>query len=165
MASLSDLSDSFKQLGIEQGDNVIVHSSLFSLGKIEEFAVNALPQAFLAGLELALGNSGSVFVPTFNYDFPKSRVADLRIQPTPSAHFLSGLGANLAFTALAIRCFLFAAKAQVPMQYAKVINLSSAHLDSAQRLTDSLKTRLFYYYKALDLGLPRLWSKSRPCSM
>lgn len=87
MASLSDLSDSLKQLGIEQGDNVVVHSSLFSLGKIEEFAVNALPQAFLAGLELSLGNSGSVFVPTFNYDFPKSRFADLRDQPTPLGAF------------------------------------------------------------------------------
>lgn len=80
--TLDNLTENLIRLGIKKSDNVLIHSSVFSLNVIENFSISELPNALLQGLELAVGETGSVFVPVFNYQFPSTRQADLRSQPT-----------------------------------------------------------------------------------
>lgn len=59
MVKLSDILKSLKELGIENGDTVLFHSSLKSFGKVENGADDVI-DAFLA----AVGTNGTVVVPT-----------------------------------------------------------------------------------------------------
>lgn len=56
----ADVESALKELGLGQGDIVLVHSSLASLGQVEG-GVEALLKAFLG----VIGNGGTLVVPTF----------------------------------------------------------------------------------------------------
>ncbi|MCF2909710.1 AAC(3) family N-acetyltransferase [Pseudoalteromonas sp. DL2-H2.2] len=69
-----------EQLELHKSNSVFIHSSLFTLGKIESVKVAYLPNVLLSCFQNVLGKSGGVFMPSFNYDFPKVRNADLNTQ-------------------------------------------------------------------------------------
>jgi aminoglycoside 3-N-acetyltransferase len=60
-----DLVAAFRDVGIETGDSVIVHSSYRSLGEVE-----GGPEAVLDALLEAVGPSGNLVLPAFNYTRP-----------------------------------------------------------------------------------------------
>ncbi|AOT07453.1 AAC(3) family N-acetyltransferase [Pseudoalteromonas luteoviolacea] len=81
-ASVEAIKQTLYGLGIKKDDNVFIHSSLFSVGKIDDVQPQDIPKVLLSCFETVIGNKGSIFMPCFNYDFPKTRHADLTIQET-----------------------------------------------------------------------------------
>lgn len=70
-------SNAISNLGVENGDHVYVASSMATLG----FMDNAM-QSICELLIAAVGNEGTVIMPTFNFDFCKG--VDFDINSTPS---------------------------------------------------------------------------------
>lgn len=77
-----ELKDLFQSLGLKKNDAVFIHSSLFSLGIIE----NGI-EGFHKALIEVVGREGTIIVPTFTYSFRRNQIFD--IQNTPSAKNLS----------------------------------------------------------------------------
>lgn len=80
--SVKQITSTLEELGIEKGSNVFIHSSLFTLGKISDHRVQELPQLLLQCFQSVLDRKGSIFMPAFNYDFPKQQNANLTLQKT-----------------------------------------------------------------------------------
>lgn len=62
MLEVSLIKEALNDLGIRQGDHLLVHSSYKSLGKVE-----GGPEAFIDALLEAVGELGHVMMPAFNY--------------------------------------------------------------------------------------------------
>ena len=72
-----DLISKFKELGIKEGDVILVHSSFNSLGNIS----NDPDEVINASLTV-LGKNGTLIVPTFNFDFCNGKL--FNVNETPS---------------------------------------------------------------------------------
>ena len=68
----------FEKLEIEAGDSVMIHSAIYTLGRIDG-GVNTLLEVILD----ILGGSGNLIVPTFTYSFRRNEIFDY--WNTPSA--------------------------------------------------------------------------------
>jgi aminoglycoside 3-N-acetyltransferase len=73
MLTFEKLVEGFRDLGVEEGDTLLVHSSYKSLGEVE-----GGPQTVVRALETALGAEGTLVMPTFNFDFNKGVPWDVR---------------------------------------------------------------------------------------
>jgi len=67
----------WNDIGIETGDSIVCHSSLFKLGKIEG-GINSIVSTLL---EL-LGKNGNIVVPTFTYSFMRNTLYDVENSPS-----------------------------------------------------------------------------------
>jgi len=63
--TVNDLTSAFREIGLQQGDSLIIHSSLGSLGHMERGA-----DGVIDALLEAIGPSGNLMLPTFNYNRP-----------------------------------------------------------------------------------------------
>ena len=77
MLTFEKLVEGFRDLGVEEGDTLLVHSSYKSLG-----AVDGGPQIVINALESVLGEDGTLVMPTFNFDFNKGTPWDVRLTPS-----------------------------------------------------------------------------------
>jgi aminoglycoside 3-N-acetyltransferase len=75
--SCQQLAGSFRDLGVEGGDTVLVHSSYKSLGP-----VNGGPRAVIDALQYVLGPDGTLIMPTFNFGFCDGEPFDARTTPS-----------------------------------------------------------------------------------
>jgi aminoglycoside 3-N-acetyltransferase len=73
MLTFNDLVIGFKDLGLEPGDTLLVHSSYKSFGGVE-----GGPQTVIDALLDVLGDAGTLIMPTFNFDFCKGEPWDIR---------------------------------------------------------------------------------------
>jgi aminoglycoside 3-N-acetyltransferase len=73
MLTFEKLVEGFRELGLEEGDILLVHSSYKSLGEVE-----GGPHAVIRALEVALGVEGTLIMPTFNFDFTQGKPWDVR---------------------------------------------------------------------------------------
>lgn len=79
MLTLEQLVRGFRELGVEEGDTLLVHSSYKSFGEVD-----GGPQTVIRALEAALGTDGdgTLIMPTFNFDFNKGAPWDVRTTPS-----------------------------------------------------------------------------------
>ncbi len=77
MLTFDDLKREFRELGVEQGDSLLVHSSYKSFGGVE-----GGPQTVIDALLDVLGEEGTLIMPTFNFDFCKGKPWDVRNTPS-----------------------------------------------------------------------------------
>ncbi len=79
MLTFEKLVEGFRELGVKEGDTLLVHSSYKSFGE-----VNGGPQTVIRALEAALGTDkdGTLIMPTFNFDFNKGAPWDVRTTPS-----------------------------------------------------------------------------------
>jgi aminoglycoside 3-N-acetyltransferase len=77
MLTQNELISGFKELGLEAGDILLVHSSYKSFG-----GVDGGPQAVIDALREVLGEDGTLIMPTFNFDFCKGEPWDARTTPS-----------------------------------------------------------------------------------
>lgn len=75
MLTFENLVEGFRELGVKEGDTLLVHSSYKSLGEVD-----GGPQTVIRALEAALGTDkdGTLIMPTFNFDFNKGVPWDVR---------------------------------------------------------------------------------------
>lgn len=74
----------WRESGVNQGDLLLVHSSLKRVLKkvSDEFSVRATPEMIYDSLLKSVGTSGTLVLPLFNFDFPKTGFFDLRNTPS-----------------------------------------------------------------------------------
>ncbi len=79
MFTFEKLVEGFRELGVKDGDTLLVHSSYKSFGEVE-----GGPQTVNRALEAALGTDrgGTLIMPTFNFDFNKGVPWDVRTTPS-----------------------------------------------------------------------------------
>jgi len=73
--TFEQLVEGFRNLGVAEGDTLLVHSSYKSLGEVD-----GGPQTVIRALETLLGTDkdGTLIMPTFNFDFNKGVPWDVR---------------------------------------------------------------------------------------
>jgi aminoglycoside 3-N-acetyltransferase len=77
MIGFTDLVAGFKQIGLQAGDTVLVHSAYKSFGGVE-----GGPQVVIDALLDVLGADGTLIMPAFNFDFNKGQPWDVRTSPS-----------------------------------------------------------------------------------
>ena len=77
MLTLESLTSAFRDLDVQMGDVLLVHSSYKSLGEVD-----GGPQTVIDALLAALGADGTLIMPTFNFDFNKGKPWDVRSTPS-----------------------------------------------------------------------------------
>jgi aminoglycoside 3-N-acetyltransferase len=79
MLTFEKLVEGFCELGVKEGDTLLVHSSYKSFGEVE-----GGPQTVIRAVEVALGTDkgGTLIMPTFNFDFNKGLSWDVRTTPS-----------------------------------------------------------------------------------
>jgi len=75
------LKQEFLELGIRSGDTLFVHSAYSSLSSTPG-GVEGGPQTVIDVLISILGESGTLIMPTFNYDFLRGAIWDIRNTPS-----------------------------------------------------------------------------------
>ena len=75
--TISELKGLFSTLGVHEGDTVMVHSALFTLGRIEGGI-----EGLYCAVRSVLGDTGTLVVPTFTYSFRRNQVFDVRKTPS-----------------------------------------------------------------------------------
>lgn len=75
---------SLQQLGLSNGDVVMVHSSLFALGRIDGngVSIRETDRVFFEALRACVGDAGTIAVPAFNFQFCKGEPFDLHNTPS-----------------------------------------------------------------------------------
>jgi aminoglycoside 3-N-acetyltransferase len=73
MLTFDNLVEGFRELGVEEGDTLLVHSSYKSFGEVD-----GGPQAVVHALEATLDVEGTLIMPTFNFDFTQGKPWDVR---------------------------------------------------------------------------------------
>ena len=78
------LASNWNRCGIDKGDVLLVHSSLKRLlSTIEnDHGVSMSPEDIYRSLLEALGENGTLILPLFNFDFPKTSFFDIRNTPS-----------------------------------------------------------------------------------
>src|SRR5512134_52715 len=79
MLTFEKLVEGFRELGVEDGDTLLVHSSYKSFSEVD-----GGPATVNHALEAALGTdkNGTLIMPTFNFDFNKGVPWDVRTTPS-----------------------------------------------------------------------------------
>jgi aminoglycoside 3-N-acetyltransferase len=77
MLTFEKLLEGFRDLSVDEGDTLLVHSSYKSFGEVD-----GGPQTVIRALEAALGPEGTLIMPTFNFDFNKGVPWDVRTTPS-----------------------------------------------------------------------------------
>jgi aminoglycoside 3-N-acetyltransferase len=77
MLTFEQLLRAFRDLGVQESDTLLVHSSYKSFGEVD-----GGPQTVIRALEAALGPEGTLIMPTFNFDFNKGVPWDVRTTPS-----------------------------------------------------------------------------------
>lgn len=81
--SIDDILNSTRELGIENGDTVMVHSRLFTIGRIpKSIDKKVLLNGFLKALNSVVGDEGTLIFPTFTLSFCKTGHFDLFNTPS-----------------------------------------------------------------------------------
>lgn len=111
-------SEAFARCGIKQNDVLFVHSSLFDLGIPEDIDLKSLPAVIYNKIKEVIGETGTLVVPTFNFEFCKGKPFDR--QRTPSK--------NMGVFSEYIRTHPSAKRSFNPMQSVAVIGQHAAYL-------------------------------------
>lgn len=80
---MSALADEWRQAGVAEGDTLLVHSSLSrTLRRMAARGEQVSPDSVIESLLEALGDSGTLLLPLFNFDFTQGVAFDMRNSPS-----------------------------------------------------------------------------------
>jgi len=74
----SDIIDSFKKAGLQEGDTIFVHSDISVFGKLKTTDRGFFLEALIDAIKETVGVSGTIIMPTFTYSFCKNETYDVR---------------------------------------------------------------------------------------
>ncbi len=72
-----DFLGALQQLGVQQGDVLFVHSDVSVFGKLATEGKNELLEALAGVFKKAVGENGTIIMPTFSYSFYHGKVFDV----------------------------------------------------------------------------------------
>lgn len=76
---INELAESWRDSGILEGDTVLIHSNIKrTLINARRKGFKILPEDILNSFIQAVGDSGTVILPLFNFDFPQHKFFDIR---------------------------------------------------------------------------------------
>ncbi|MBI2474096.1 MAG: aminoglycoside N(3)-acetyltransferase [Candidatus Taylorbacteria bacterium] len=78
----SDFSDALRQLDINRGDTLFVHSDVGVFGKLAAISKEDLLGNIFEVLKTAVGPNGNLIVPTFTYSFCNKETYDIQKSPS-----------------------------------------------------------------------------------
>jgi len=82
-SKISSLIDTWRDIGIETGDMLLVHSSLKrTLRNLNADIGDVTPGDILQSFQEALGEKGTLILPAFNYGFARGEPFDIRNNPS-----------------------------------------------------------------------------------
>jgi aminoglycoside 3-N-acetyltransferase len=82
-SAIGDLANEWQQAGLGRGDTVLVHSSLRrTLRRLLSAGRQVTADDLLASFIEAVGPTGTLLMPLFNFDFPKGIRFDIRSSPS-----------------------------------------------------------------------------------
>ena len=87
--TLNDVRKSLTEVGIGQGDCLLVHSSLFPLGRLDGHPASSSPHQLVLTLLDLVGDRGTLVAPTFSFDFCSGLPYDRRQSPSKGMGVLS----------------------------------------------------------------------------
>lgn len=93
--TLADIADALRQAGIEQGATIVMHSSLFHLGKLEGASIKESPGHVVQAIRDYLSPAGTLAVPAPNWDYGLKR-QPFDIRHTPVTKSLGVIGGHVA---------------------------------------------------------------------
>ena len=77
------LANDWRAAGVTEGDTILVHSSLpRTLRRIAKMGGELSPNLVIKSFLKTLGNSGTLLLPLFNFDFPNGVTFDIRNSPS-----------------------------------------------------------------------------------
>lgn len=84
----SDIVDTFKNVGLSRGDVVFTHTNLGFCGRLKGcVSMDELCDTFRRAFVKAIGDEGTLVVPTFSYSFCRKEAFDVRHTPTTCGAF------------------------------------------------------------------------------
>jgi aminoglycoside 3-N-acetyltransferase len=141
---LGDVANALHACGIRSGDVIFVHSSLFTLGRLMHVEPPSVPGRLVEFFLDYLGPSGTLGVPTFNFDFCSGQ--PYNPETTPSER----MG---AFNE-AVRLHPFSCRSPHPLQSTAYIGARAAGLTAGDPPSGY----------GTDSRLPRCWTLMRNSS-
>ena len=79
---IDDLRDCLIQGGLSGSELVMVHSSLFGLGRLRNHTAKETPSAIAECIQGVVGPAGTIVVPAFCFDFCRGKVFDRQNSPS-----------------------------------------------------------------------------------
>lgn len=70
-----DLIKSLKKIGIKKNSTVLIHSAIYTLGKMKFTNSNIIPEKIYSSVKKYLGPKGTIIVPAFFYDYSRKKKA------------------------------------------------------------------------------------------
>lgn len=77
----ADITTLLDKIAFQPGDTLLVHSSLFNLGPYYAYPITEIPRRLITRL-LDYTATGTLVMPSFSYDFPRTRNVDLNHMPS-----------------------------------------------------------------------------------
>ncbi len=93
--SYSELVNALRAIGLDEGQSVMVHSSLLHLGRMNDVKSSHIAARHYSALKEVVGSKGTVIVPTFNLGFCDGNAFDPLTTPSVAMGVLSEFVRNL----------------------------------------------------------------------
>lgn len=129
--TLDILADSWLGSGLEKGDTVLVHSSLSRF--IRDFRASGTdiaPSEVLESLMAAVGESGTLIFPTYNFEFTKGKVFDIRNSMSETGALTECARLDRRFVRTGHPLFSFAVAGRHRDKFERLYNYSAFGTDS-----------------------------------
>lgn len=128
---LSVLAEQWRSVGIEQGDTVLIHAnSIRAMVALRRAGVPATPENILASFIDAVGDSGTLLFPLFNFGFSSGQSFDLRTTPSQMGALSEAARQHPAAIRTAHPIYSFAVIGLQKERFAQCENISGYAADS-----------------------------------
>ena len=138
-----DLSTEWRDAGVAEGDVLLVHSSIKgTLQRYQERGVRLSPSDILTSFLDAVGPSGTVVLPLFNFDFTRGVAFDLRSTPSHMGALTEAGRCHPSAVRTGHPIYSFAAIGSVSQKFRLVDNFSGYGSDSPFALLRTLNAKI-----------------------
>jgi len=126
------LAKHWNKCGVEQGDVLLVHSSLKQLMlKIKDiYNTQINPKVVYDSFKLALGTNGTLILPLFNFDFPKTCFFDINSTPSQMGALTEIGRTNISSTRTGHPIYSFSIEGKYSNKFNNIDNYSGYGSDS-----------------------------------
>ena len=128
---VSKMAKEWGSAGVKSGDTLLLHSNFSrSIRKLKKIGVENPVEIIFRSFLLALGNSGTLVVPLFNFDFTKGIAFDIRNTPSKMGAFTEHVRKQAGAYRSGHPIYSFAAIGKNAERFGQIVNFSAYGDDS-----------------------------------